>query len=298
VKAKRTRARELTRATLRRMPLPKLSPDDDKEDRGRVLIVGGSTLVPGAILLAGVAALRAGAGKLQLATARDAAVGLGLAVPEALVLPLAQNRAGELAGARAAEPLRKYAGNVDAILVGPGMTVGPSVGALLRALAPMVGDDATLVLDGAAAVALSAAKRGMQKLAGRMVITPHAGEMADLLKMDKRDVETNAAEVAMRAAEEFGVIVALKGSESWIAEPGGTLLRYRGGSVGLGTSGSGDTLAGIVAGLAARGASPLTAAAWGVWSHGAAGRILSRRVAQVGFLARELLAEVPGLVIG
>jgi hydroxyethylthiazole kinase-like uncharacterized protein yjeF len=294
VKAKR--ARELTRASLRRMPLPKLSPDDDKEDRGRVLIVGGSTLVPGAILLAGVAALRAGAGKLQLATARDAAVGLGLAVPEALVLPLPQSRGGELAGARAASPLRRYAGDVDAILVGPGMTVGPSVAALLRALAPTIDDDATLVLDGAAAVALSDVKRSMRKLAGRLVITPHAGEMADLMDMDKDEVEADAAATAVRAAEEFGAVVALKGAESWIADPDGALIRHRGGSVGLGTSGSGDTLAGIVAGLAARGASPLTAAAWGVWAHGAAGRVLSRRVAPVGFLARELLAEVPALV--
>ena len=85
-----SRAREVTPALLRRMPLPPLDDDDDKESRGRVLVVGGGRQVPGAILLAGVGALRAGAGKLQMATVRDAAVGLALAVPESLVVGLPQ----------------------------------------------------------------------------------------------------------------------------------------------------------------------------------------------------------------
>lgn len=293
------RARELTTALLRRMPLPTLDDDDDKESRGRVLVVGGSMLVPGAILLAGVAALRAGAGKLQLATVRDAAVGLALEVPESLVVPLAQTRAGEIAGA-AARPLQEYARDAGAMLVGPGMATTPSASALLAALLASAGDDTTLVLDGAGIVALrdarGSARRRLARLGGRVVLTPHAGEMASLLGIEKREVEADPASIARRAAEETGAVVALKGAESWIADPEGALLHYRGGSVGLGTSGSGDTLAGIVAGLAARGASPLVAAAWGVWAHGAAGRRLSRRMGAVGFLARELLAEVPSLV--
>jgi hydroxyethylthiazole kinase-like uncharacterized protein yjeF len=294
------RTRELTPALLRRMPLPALDSDDDKESRGRVLVVGGSLQVPGAILLAGVAALRAGAGKLQLATVRDAAVGLALAVPESLVVGLPQTRSGEIAASRAATPLGAYATDAGALLLGPGMATGPSVRALIEGMLRHVGDDTTLVLDGAAIVALRGASlRGthlLAPLAGRVVLTPHAGEMASLLGVEKAEVEADPAAIARRASAEFGAVVALKGAESWIADTDGTLLHYRGGSVGLGTSGSGDTLAGIVAGLAARGASPLVAAAWGVWAHGAAGRRLARRMGAVGFLARELLAEVPGLV--
>jgi hydroxyethylthiazole kinase-like uncharacterized protein yjeF len=289
----------ITPALLRRMPLPPLAEDGDKESRGRVLVVGGSMLVPGAILLAGVATLRAGAGKLQLATVRGAAVGLALEVPEALVVPLPQTRAGEIAGARAVAPLRDYAGGAGALLLGPGMMTGPSAVALLAGLLRHLGDDTTLVLDGAGLVALREVGRSARRLAplaGRLVLTPHAGEMASLLDVDKREVEADPPAIARRAAEEFGAVVALKGAESWIAHPDGTLLQYRGGSVGLGTSGSGDTLAGIVVGLAARGASPLVATAWGVWAHGAAGGRLARRMGVVGFLARELLAEVPALV--
>ena len=293
-----TRAIPLTRTRLRRLPLPPLDDDGDKESRGRVLVVGGSTLVPGAVLLAGVAALRAGAGKLQLATVRDVAIPLALAVPEALVAPLPRTRGGEIAGARAAAPLRRYAGEAAALLVGPGMTVGPSVRALVAALVRQAGPETTVVLDGAAIVALRDDPRLLAPLGGRAVLTPHAGEMASLLDVDKRDVEGDPAAVAAHAAARFGAVVALKGAESWVAEPGaaGRLLHYRAGRVGLGTSGSGDTLAGIVAGLAALGAPPLVAAAWGVWAHGTAGQVLARRMGEVGFLARELLDEVPALV--
>ena len=287
----------LTRARLRRLPLPPLDEDGDKESRGRVLVVGGSTLVPGAVLLAGVAALRAGAGKLQLATVRDVAIPLALAVPEALVAPLPRTRAGEIAGARGVAPLRRYVAEAAALLVGPGMAVAPSVRGLVAALVRHAGAETTAVLDGAAVVALRDDPRLLAPLGGRAVLTPHAGEMASLLGVDKRDVERDPAAVAAHAADRFGAVVALKGAESWIAGPGERgLLHYRGGRVGLGTSGSGDTLAGIVAGLAALGASPLVATAWGVWAHGTAGRVLARRMGEVGFLARELLDEVPALV--
>jgi hydroxyethylthiazole kinase-like uncharacterized protein yjeF len=217
-------------------------------------------------------------------------------VPEALVVPLAQTRAGEIAGARAAARLRRYASATDALLIGPGMSAEPSAGALTRALVPLIGDEATLVLDGAAAVALAGEAGALATLGGRAVLTPHAGEMASLLGVEKEDVEADRVGAARLAAERFGAVVALKGAETCIADPAGSVLYYDGGAVGLGTSGSGDTLAGIVAGLAARGADARTAAAWGVWAHGAAGRALSRRMATVGYLARELLAEVPPLV--
>jgi NAD(P)H-hydrate repair Nnr-like enzyme with NAD(P)H-hydrate dehydratase domain len=120
--------------------------------------------------------------------------------------------------------------------------------------------------------------------------------MASLLGVDRTDVERNAAAYARDAAERFGAVVALKGAETWIAEPAGALFHYAGGSVGLATSGSGDTLAGVVAGLAARGAPASCAAVWGAYLHGAAGAVLTRRMGRVGFLARELLAELPTLL--
>jgi NAD(P)H-hydrate repair Nnr-like enzyme with NAD(P)H-hydrate dehydratase domain len=109
-------------------------------------------------------------------------------------------------------------------------------------------------------------------------------------------VEADPVAAARRAAEAFGATVALKGAQTVIAAPDGSVLRYTRGGVGLGTSGSGDVLAGIVVGLLARGADPLRAAAWGVFLHGEAGNALARRHGAVGFLARELAAEVPRIL--
>ena len=97
-----------------------------------------------------------------------------------------------------------------------------------------------------------------------------------------------SASAARRAAERYDAVALVKGRFSFIAAPDGRAFRFEGGGIGLATSGSGDVLAGIVGGLAARGADPLTATLWGVWLHGEAGRILTRQVGRVGFLAREL----------
>jgi NAD(P)H-hydrate repair Nnr-like enzyme with NAD(P)H-hydrate dehydratase domain len=93
-------------------------------------------------------------------------------------------------------------------------------------------------------------------------------------------------------------VAVLKGQFSHIVAPDGRAFRFEGGGVGLATSGSGDTLAGIVGGLCARGADPLTAALWGVYLHGEAGRRLTQDVGRVGFLAREILDLVPRLMEG
>ena len=293
---KRPRHREITEASLRRTPLPPLDGDGDKEERGRVLVIGGSRQVAGAMLLAGVATLRAGAGKLQMATVASAAPLLGMSVPEALVVALPESRAGEIAGRRAVPLLREHVSGADAILVGPGLAEGAGTNAMIGALVRVVAANAMLVLDAGALMALRHDPGVLAPLEGRAVLTPHAGEMASMLGIRKEQVVQDAPAVARDAASRFGAVVVLKGAESWIAHPDGQLARYAQGTVGLATSGSGDTLAGIVAGLAARGAQPMLAASWAVWAHGSAGRVLARRMGAVGFLARELLQEVPSLL--
>jgi hydroxyethylthiazole kinase-like uncharacterized protein yjeF len=287
---------DVTPALLRRIPPPQPGAESDKDARGRVLVVGGSAQTPGAILLAGVAALRAGAGKLQMATVRSAAVAMGVAVPESLVVALGETRGGEIAGEAAGRMLARRAPDADALLIGPGMASDRAAHSLLRTLAPRLHAGAILVLDAAAILAAKRATGLLRRLHGRAVLAPHAGEMAALLGIEKEAVEAEPAAVAREAAARFGVVVALKGPESWIAEPDGTSYHYTGGSVGLATSGSGDTLAGIVTGLAARGASAAHAAVWGAYLHGAAGEVLAGRLGPIGYLARELLDEVPGVM--
>ncbi|WP_328702868.1 NAD(P)H-hydrate dehydratase [Arenibaculum pallidiluteum] len=283
----------ITPDLLRRMPLPQPDGDGDKEQRGRVLVVGGSVEVPGGALLAGIGALRAGAGKLQIATVRSASVALGLAVPEALVSGLPETPAGGIDPA-SVEALVPRVGRCDAVLVGPGMTDPPAVAALTTAL--LAGAEGpAFVLDAEALVCL-----GSQAIparhAGRIVVTPHSGEMAALLGIERDAVTADPLSAARRAAADLRAVVALKGGCTWIVSPEGEAWTYDGGRVGLATSGSGDTLAGIVAGLLARGATPGQAAVWAVFLHGEAGNRLTRRMGPLGFLARELLAEIPAIM--
>jgi ADP-dependent NAD(P)H-hydrate dehydratase len=281
---------------LRDFPLPAHPDDADKEDRGRALLIAGSREISGAALLAGISALRAGAGKLQIATAASIASGLGLAVPEARVIAFAEDAQGCIdPGAIAA--LVESCAEVDSLTIGPGMQDGDALG---RLIAAVIADDGgyPLVLDAAALGELPPLAAKLRSWRGGAILLPHAGEMARLLECDAEAVTANPLAFARKAAERFGAMSLIKGEWSFIAAPDGRSFRFRGGGVGLATSGSGDTLAGIVGGLSARGADPLTAILWGVYLHGEAGRILSRRVGRIGFLAREIPDLVPGLMEG
>ena len=266
-------------ALLRRWPLPDLANAESKEDRGRILVVGGSREIPGAALLAAHASLRAGGGKLQIATAADVAPAIAIAMPEARVTGLPSNASGEITGS--SDALLVAVKQCDALLMGPGMM--PS--ATTKRLAALCAAHArATVLDAGALAAVTA---------GASVITPHYGEMATLCECEKDEVANDAAGIAVRVARELDVVVALKGPITHIANPAGELWVYRGGSIGLGTSGSGDVLAGVIAGLVAQGATPDQAAVWGVVLHGEAGTSLSARIGRIGFLAREVADEIP-----
>lgn len=273
------RTRTITRSLLARWPLPRLDPDGGKVSRGTLLVAGGSDNVSGAVTLAGLGGLRAGAGTLQIATTRGAMPIVAGAVPEAMVCALATKR-GELSPA-AASAIARLAADCDAIVLGPGCRA-PNIARAARG-------DAAWILD-AAAIA------GFAKLSKRprhVVLTPHAGEMARLCGIESDEVAERSAELARETAAELGCVIALKGAVTFIAAPDGSLYESTAGNHGLGTSGSGDVLAGIIGGLAARGAEPVQAAVWGVHVHGRAGDVLARRRGPLGYLARELLDEIP-----
>jgi hydroxyethylthiazole kinase-like uncharacterized protein yjeF len=151
----------------------------------------------------------------------------------------------------------------------------------------------SVILDAGALYSLERDSSLLHRFKGRAIITPHAKEMARILNIDASEIRNNPDKVALEAAASLNAIVALKGSETYIATPDAELYCYDLGDVGLATSGSGDTLAGVVAGLVARGAPPLIAALWAVFLHGSAGNRLARRIGRVGYLARELLDEIP-----
>lgn len=261
----------LSPALLRAWALPEAQDGDDKHDRGTALVVGGDVGTPGAVLLSGLAALRVGAGRLQLATVRDTATALAVAVPEALVLGCAAEELGQV-----------DVEGTSGVLVGPGLMDTEHAERVLADLVPRLGPVA-LVVD---ALALPAV-RHTASLPERCVLTPNLGELAAL--DGGRDDSTDRQ--ARRVAERTGAVVA---TQDWVAAPDGRLWRNETGSVGLATSGSGDVLAGMALGLLCRGAEPAQAACWATYAHSAAGQRLAATHGRTGYLARELLDALPG----
>lgn len=233
--------------------------------------------------------------KLQMATVWSAAVPLGVLVPEAAMVALPAQDDGEIA-ARAAELLIERAPHCDALILGPGMSVSAQTDELVTAVLAGVEGPLTIVLDAAALTAARNLRTIIARHRGKVILTPHHGEMAILSGLLAEAVAADPRGVAQDMAHRFQAVVLFKGKESIIAGPADHALLYEGGCVGLATGGSGDVLAGIVGGLAARGAPPFAAAAWATWVHGRAGCRLERATGGVGFLAQELLPLIPLLL--
>jgi hydroxyethylthiazole kinase-like uncharacterized protein yjeF len=253
------------------------------------LVIAGSREVPGAALLTATAAMRAGAGKLRIATVESAAIQVGLAMPEAMVIGVAEAADGGFTEA-AAKMLAEQLADVNAVVAGPGMKGNDSCRVLARTL-----------LENAAALALDVAllkslRSSDEKRRVTPVLLPDGDELASLLGCDEAEVERDPLGCGKRAAELYRSVVLVKGATSHVVTPEGHVWTYEGGAPGLGVSGSGDVLAGIVGGVLARGAEPLSALLWAVWLHGQAGASLAKKVGPIGFLAREIADEIPALL--
>lgn len=286
--------RDIDAALLREFPLPPVAEDSSKEDRGRLLVIAGSRELAGAALLAGHAALRAGAGKLQIGTAESIAAQLAVAMPEARVIGHPETEEGCI-DEDGISPLISWAKGAQAVAVGCGMQSGPPLERFLSALLAS-GADVPLILDAAVLACLAPLEIEVRGWCGGTILLPHSREMARLLDRDVDAIEADPVGAAREAAERFNAVTLVKGPYSFVAEPGGKSFRLEGGGVGLATSGSGDVLSGIVGGLCARGAEPLTALLWGISLHAEAGRRLTEQVGRLGFLARELTEEIPKLL--
>jgi len=281
--------RDLDESVLARWPLP--DPSGGKEERGRVLVVGGSRHTPGAVLLAAEAAVRAGAGKPQVATVGSVAVAASVALPEAFVTALPETDEGEIAPS-AAEHVLELATEVDAVLLGPGLLSPKRACALLEQVVPHL--RCPVVVDALGMAFVTEHPEGLAHLEGRAVLTPNESELAETLGQDASYVHTHLLESCVELVERTGATVVTGGEETVVVAPGSeTLWSLKGGVPGLGVAGSGDVKAGVLLGLLGRGLPAVGASAWAVVLHQAAGRAVSETLAPVGFLAREVLTSIP-----
>lgn len=277
----------ITPALLRDWPLPE--PGDGKYGRGQVVVVGGARRSPGAAMLASLAALRVGAGRLTIALGDSVAAQVAVAIPECGVVGLLETDDGHISGGGLPAASSDLAG-ADAVLVGPGLDDADEAADLVRDLPTHIGDEAIVVLDAYALGVLERDDVSVEAFAGRLVLTPNAGEAERLLGRELEDPTADVPEIARR----FNAVVS---SGGLVAAPDGRLWRSGTGSSGLGTSGSGDVLGGAILGLCARGAEPVQAAVWATQAHGAAGDRLAVQVGPLGYLASELLEELPRVLV-
>ncbi len=264
--------------------LPSRKPDSHKGTFGHVLVVAGSWGKTGAAALAAKGALRAGAGLVTVATRPEALVPVMAHAPEVMGVELVGE--GPL-GQSDLNPLLEAADGKSAVVIGPGIPRGEETSKLLQALLEEL--EVPCVLDADALNALAGHLEILKKAKCELLLTPHPGEMARLA--DKTVVEVNQNRIisARSIATEHHVVVVLKGARTLIAREDGTVFVNPTGNPGMATGGTGDVLSGICGALFAQGLSPEDAAVTGVYAHGLAGDLVSKRTGQMGLVASDLL---------
>jgi len=276
--------------------LPKRPEDANKGTFGKVLVVGGSRRYLGAVQLAAIAAYRAGAGLVTAAAIQPVIAAIAPGAPELTWLPQAEAEDGGLPG-ETAVALRNEWPRFRAAVVGPGLGDSNETRAFLWAALPDMGDvERGVVIDADALNGLASLTDGAERVPANAVLTPHPGEMARLLGTTVADVQARRLAVAGDAARKFGCTVVLKGAHSVIAGADGRTNLSPFANPLLATAGSGDVLAGMIAGYMAQGAKPFEAAALGVYLHGAAGEVLREEYGDAGLLAGEIAAKLPRVV--
>ncbi|MEW6218448.1 MAG: NAD(P)H-hydrate dehydratase [Thermodesulfobacteriota bacterium] len=278
--------------------VPARPEDGHKGTFGHLLVVAGSQGHTGAALLAGLGGLRAGAGLVSLAVPSFLNPIFETRLLEAMTVPLPA--AGGGLAAEALPEIRAALTGKSALVIGPGLGTGPAIRLLLAGL---LEDLALPVVLDADALTILAQERslldGLARLAGRVVLTPHPGEMGRLTGTSAKAVQGARIAQAEALARRHGVVLALKGSRTLIAGPEGDLAVCPAGNPGMACGGMGDVLAGIIGGLLAQGVPSWQAACLGVYAHGLAGDRLARRLGgHRGLLASELADELPGVLEG
>jgi hydroxyethylthiazole kinase-like uncharacterized protein yjeF len=270
--------------------LPDRPRDAHKGTFGTVVVLAGSLGFTGAAYLASTAAARTGAGLVKLLVADTIYPILAAKCTEVMATPVQEVAPGAV-GHAAYDTVLRQMSTAEAGVIGPGLGRDRSTWRLVIDLVHHVA--CPLVIDADALNALADAPRSKTKLGKNRVLTPHPGEMARLTGKTIEAISADRAGAARKAAKEWGAVVVLKGARTVVAHPDGRISEDPHEVPALATGGTGDVLAGIIAGLIAQGSDPYAAAVTGVYVHAAAGRRLAQKLGDSGLLAGDLLLEIP-----
>jgi ADP-dependent NAD(P)H-hydrate dehydratase / NAD(P)H-hydrate epimerase len=281
----------LTRASAREHLTPR-TPDSHKGDYGHVLVVAGSRGKTGAAHLAGVGALRSGAGLVTIATAASCQDVVAAMAPEYMTVGLRETEAG--LDPEGVDPLLELAR--DVVAIGPGLGQAPGTREFIKALV----DRATmpLVVD---ADGLNTFHGDPDRLMGRegrdVIITPHPGEMARLVGMSTDEVQASRLEIARNFAASHHLYVVLKGHRTLIATPDGKLFINPTGNPGMSTGGTGDVLTGMIAAWLAHLLDAEAACKVAVYLHGMAGDLAEADEGEVSMTAGDVAGHIGDAIL-
>jgi ADP-dependent NAD(P)H-hydrate dehydratase / NAD(P)H-hydrate epimerase len=269
------------------LDVPRKGRESTKYRAGSVLVVGGSPGLTGAAMLAALGAFRADAGYVTLAVPESTLPVFEARVLEAVKRPLPEDSAGRLLP-RAADAVLEVAERAGAVAIGPGLGRTEGTRDLVRILLERL--ETPVVLDADALWGLEPFERRAPT-----IFTPHAGELANLLGIDAREVAAHRLDSVRRAASLFGAVVLLKGPDTLVAAPREGVLVAAYGEPSLATAGTGDVLTGVITAFLAKGMEPRLAAAAGAVAHGIASRVVDPHV---GLVASDLLPGIQRALSG
>jgi len=274
--------------------VPARPPDAHKGTFGHLLVVAGSVGKTGAAALAGRAGLRSGAGLVTIACPASQQPIVALLGMETMTEPLPETPSQALA-LKAKDRLLDLAARVDAVALGPGISLDPETQSLVRELVTEVRRPVVVDADGLTALAgnLDLLKRAP----AARCLTPHPGEMARMLGITVAEVQANRIETVKAFCRRYGVFVALKGARTVIGEPGGKIALNPTGNPGMASGGAGDVLTGMVGAFLGRGMDPWQALQAAVYLHGLAGDLARDEKGEEGLVAGDILEAIPGAIL-
>lgn len=266
-------------------------PDDsNKGTLGSLLCICGSYGMAGATIMAGKAALRCGIGLLKIAVPKSIYPVCATNILESVYYPLEETSNGVISS-KNTDFLLEMCEKSSAVVIGCGLSVCDDTKNLVQSV--ITNCEKPLVIDADALNCICNKPEILKNLKAPAIITPHPGEMARLLHSTPKTVNSNRENTAIDFAKKFGVVTVLKGAGTIIASPDGEVYINHTGNSGMATGGSGDILSGIIGSLLAQGASPINAAAAGVFLHGTIGDLAAEKLGKISMLPTDMIDMIP-----
>ena len=269
---------------------PKRREDVSKADLGHVLVMAGSAGYAGAAYLTSQAAVLSGCGLVTLAVGRGLYGILASKLTEVMVRPFFETKDLSLS-LLAEKEIITFAQKCSSVAIGPGISQNKETQNLVRSLLTKI--DIPIVLDADGLNAIAGHMDSLKNVKAPIVLTPHLGEMARLIAVEKDEIQKNRKDIALKFASGYNTVLVLKGHGTIVAAPDGRCYENRTGNAGMATGGTGDCLTGIIAGFIGQGIEPFMASALAVYFHGLAGDIAAKEKGILSLIATDLLNKLP-----